>query len=151
MKLFKYLLFYFLAVTISGCATVKEGVKCVAGVSTKCLESARKDAIKKTFNLDYAACDTKVREILKNSGAYIYAEDKAQSLIAIYISAADTTPVGVFFDKIDAATTEIEISGPSTDANEIIAKRVFSAIEGKDKGKEEAKGTENAENPLGNK
>ena len=138
-----------LVFALTGCATVKEGIKCVVGVSTKCLETTRKDAIKKTFNLDYATCESRTRDILKKTNAYIYAEDKAQDLIAVYVSTTDTTPVGIFFDKIDANNTEIEISGPSSDANEIMSKRVFNAIEGKVA--EEEKGKSDAKESLGNK
>jgi hypothetical protein len=138
-----------LVFALTGCATLKEVGKCVVGVSTKCLETTRKDAIKKTFNLDYATCQARTRDILKKTGAHIYAEDKAQDMIAVYVSTSDTTPVGIFFDRIDANNTGIEISGPSTDAKEIMSKRVFNAVEGKISEGEEGK--VDAKELLGNK
>jgi hypothetical protein len=135
----------------SGCATVKEGVKCVAGVSTKVLEDGRKDAVRKTFSVDYTTCDAKVRQKLKKTGAYIYAEDKTQKLIAVYTTESDTTPVGIFFVEIDPVTTEIEVSSPSTEAKEIMAKRLFNAMEGKDEAGKEEKGSEDAKGLLGDK
>jgi hypothetical protein len=136
-----------LLVILAGCARVTELGKCVAGVSTKLLESERKDAVRKTFSVDYSTCEARIRQMLKKTGSYIYAEDKHQNLIAIYVSSSDTTAVGIFFVKIDDSTTEIEVSSPSSDAKELIAKRVFNAAEGK-KG-DEAKGKEDAKGLLG--
>jgi hypothetical protein len=138
-----------LVISLSGCATISEGVRCVAGVSTKVLEDTRKNAIRKTFNFDDATCDTKVREILKKTGAYIYAQNKAEKLIAIYVSETDTTPVGIFFTVVDAANTEIEISSPSADAKELMAKRIFNGLEGKTE-KEGEEGQSDAKGLLGN-
>jgi len=131
MKWIKYCSALFLAVALIGCVRITDGIKCVAGVSTTVLETGRKSAIRKIFNIDYATCDKKVREMLKNTGSYIYAEDKAKGLIAFYVSTSDTTPVGIFFIQIDAVTTELEISSPSTNAKEVISKKIFDAVEGK--------------------
>jgi len=127
-------------IAAAGCATVIEGAKCVAGVSTKALEDGRKTAIKKTFNFDYITCDTKVREVLKKTGAYIYADKKAQKLIAIYMSESETTPVGIFFTEVDSLNTQIELSSPSTDAKEIESKKIFNFLEGKTDKLEDEKG-----------
>lgn len=131
MRWVKYCSALFLAVALIGCVRITDGVKCVAGVSTTVLETGRKSAIRKTFNIDYATCDKKVREILKKSGSYIYAEEKARGLIAFYVSTSDTTPVGIFFIQIDAVTTELEVSSPSTAAKEAMARKIFNAVEGK--------------------
>ena len=116
-------------ILMSGCAMIKEGAKGFAGVSTKVIEQSRKDAITKTFNYDYNTCYNKVKRILKERGSYIYAEDLKKQLLAIYVSEQDTTPVGLFFKKIDANNTQIEVSSPSTYAKEFIATRVSSALE----------------------
>lgn len=126
---------FLLAALISGCATIKEGAKCAAGVSTRVLEDNRKDAVKKQFNYDYNGCYAKVKEILTASGAYFYAQDK--NMLAIYVSREDTTPVGVFFMEIDAQNTEVEVSSPSTYAKEYISGKIFSGLE-KEKGKTDA-------------
>jgi len=118
-----------LIIFMSGCSTIKEAAKGFAGVSTRALENGRKDAIKKTFNLDYKTCYGKVKSILAVSGSYIYAEDKAKKMIAIYISETDTTPVGVFFKEIDSMNVQVEVSSASTYARELISKRIFSGLE----------------------
>lgn len=135
---------FLLLVNLSGCATIKETAKCVAGVSTKVLEDGRKDAIKKTFNCDHNTCYNKALEKLKQIGTYIYAEDRKKQMIAVYVHKAtepetatseneftitDTTPVGIFFKEIDAKNTQIEVSSPSTSAKEFISTKIFSALE----------------------
>jgi len=122
------LIFAVCSLSFSGCAAIKEGGRCLIGVSTKEVERSRSGAITKSFNYDYNACYSKTKGILKNIGSYIYAQNK--NMIAIYISEEDTTPVGLFFKEVDANNTQIEVSSPSTYAKELIAAKVFSALEG---------------------
>lgn len=127
--------YYFIICTLSlgflmaGCGTIKEGAKGIAGISTKALEDTRRDAISKTFNYDYGTCYKKTEEILKRIGSYIYAKDRKKDLIAVYVSSADTTPVGLFFSQIDARNTRIEVSSPSKYGKELISDTVFSSLE----------------------
>jgi len=102
-----------------------------AGVSTRVLEDKRKDASKKSFALGYNDCYVKVKDILniKDKESYIYAEDPKKKMIAIYLSSADTTPVGIFFTEGTGANTLIEISSPSIYAKEEIASRIFTGID----------------------
>ncbi|MDD5477492.1 MAG: hypothetical protein PHG87_04725 [Candidatus Omnitrophica bacterium] len=120
-----------LSTVLLGCATIKEMGKGFAGVSTQVLEDKRKDALKKSFALDYNGCYAKVKDILsqKDRASYIYAEDPKKKMIAIYVSAQDTTPVGIFFTEETGTGTLIEISSPSTYANEEIASRIFTGID----------------------
>lgn len=126
---FVVLTFAFCILNFTGCTTVIESVKGVAGISTKSLEEHRKDAITKTFNSGYSRCFDKAKKVLKNMGAYIYAQDTRKQMIAVYISEEDTTPVGIFFKAIDANTTQIEVSSPSTYGREFMSKRLFQALE----------------------
>ncbi len=119
-----------------GCVTIKkvgcnvrEAAKGIIGISTKQIEEARKDAAVKTFDYDYASCYKNVKEILSRIGAYTYCDDKNKKFIAFYVSAEDTTPVGIFFKEIDASKTQLEVASPSTSAKETIANNVFSALE----------------------
>lgn len=123
------LIFAFYIFNFIGCATIIEGAKGFAGMSTKVIEDNRKDAIKKTFNHDYNACYNKAKETLEVIGAYIYAENKNKNLIAVYVSEEDTTPVGLFFKSIDSSSTQVEVSSPSTYAKELIAKKIFFGLE----------------------
>lgn len=132
---------YLLITVLSGCSIIKEMGKGFAGVSTQVLEDKRKDALKKSFALDYNDCYAKVKDILaKDTSAkgtldkgsdkpYIYSEDTRKEMIAVYLSETDTTPVGIFFTKESAINTLIEISSPSIYAKEEIAKRIFTGLD----------------------
>lgn len=112
-----------------GCANFKEGVRKISGVSTKDLEDSRKDSVTKAFNLGHDACYDKVEGILKKIGAYVYAKDARKTMIAIYVSEQDTTPVGIFFKDIDANNTGVEVSSPSSAARETISQKIFTLME----------------------
>ncbi len=137
-------------ILMSGCATLLEGAKGFAGVSTRSLEKARKDAIIKTFNYDYFTCYTQTLDILKRMQAYIYIQSIKKHMLAIYISEEDTTPVGLFFKEIDATNTQVEVSSLSTYAKEFISGKVFSALDKKTT-LEELEAQINAKKETGNK
>ena len=124
LSIFCFSLFFFL-----GCTSIKEAGEGFLGISTKALEEGRKDSITKTFDYDYFTIFTKVLDILKSSGAYIYKEGLSERMIAIYVSREDTTPVGIFFQEIAQNKTVIEVSSLSTYAKELIAEMVFSQLE----------------------
>lgn len=132
MKAAKYCLIIALlsywVVGLFGCAAIKEGGRCLIGVSTKDIEASRKDALSRSFNYGFNACYDKTQKILKDIGAYIYAKNKG--MIAVFVSSKDTTPVGLFFKELDASNTEIQVSSPSSYAKELIGDKVFSALEG---------------------
>lgn len=119
----------FLAVLLGGCAGMRGGIRSIAGTSTKEIENSRGRSIKKVFKYDYFSCYAKTQDILRRIGAYIYAEDKKQDLIAIYVSKKDTTPVGLFFQDIDSIHTQIEVCSPSTFARDLIAEKIFASLE----------------------
>lgn len=123
-----------------GCASLKEGAKGVAGLSTKVLEEGRKEGVRQTFDYDYATCYGKTKNILGSIGSYIYAQDQKKGMIAIYVASDDTTPVGLFFTEEKPGMTQIEVTSPSTFAKELIAKKVFRRMSGlPDSEEEEAK------------
>ena len=122
------LIFGFSIFVFYGCAGVKEACRGFAGVSTRSLEDARKDGAKKTLKYDYKTCLDLVKTVLNKEGSYIYSEDAKAKMIAIYVSASDTTPVGIFFTEINANNTQVEISSPSTAAKELIAERIFVGL-----------------------
>jgi len=128
-----HLLFILISLTgimfIAGCVGFKEGLRGFAGISTKVLEEGKPNAISSSFNYDYNTCYLKVREILKDIGAYIYAKDSQKKMIAIYVSEEDTTPVGIFFEEVDKANTKIQVSSPSVYAKELISGKIFSTLE----------------------
>lgn len=114
--------------SLAGCAKMKEGIRSITATSTREVENSRNKSIKKVFECDYFTCYSKTRDALKHIGSYVYAEDKKQDLIAIYVSQKDTTPVGLFFKEIDSAHTQIEISSPSSFARDSIAEKIFANL-----------------------
>lgn len=127
----KFIIFMAALLFATGCATITETAKGFLGISTKVLEDGRKEAIKRTVNSNVDTCFALVEKTLKEKGAYIYAKDTKKKMIAVYISAENTTPVGVFFKELNATNTQIEISSPSKFGKEAIAEKVFSAFEEK--------------------
>jgi hypothetical protein len=136
---------YLLSTVLLGCTTVKEVAKGLVGVSTQVLEDKRKDALKKSFAIDYNSCYIKVKDILKTEDTlkdeskdkiqtkpYIYAEDTKKRMLAIYLSETDTTPVGIFFTEEAAGRTLVEVSSPSIYAKEFIANKIFTGMEEKE-------------------
>jgi hypothetical protein len=125
----RFIIFSFMVlILMAGCATIKDAPKGFAGLSTKALEDNRKQAITRAFNFDSDTCYKKTKEVLAELGAYIYAQDKKKNMIAFYLSGQDTTPVGVFFKKIDENVTQVEVSSSATHAREYIAPRLFSGL-----------------------
>jgi len=130
MKNHKMILLIAVLLLCGGCvARVKEGLRGIAGVSTKVLEDNLSGAITKEFNLDYNTAYFKAKEVLKNIKAYIYAIEDSKNLIAVYVSEIDTTPVGIFFKGLDKAKTQVQVSSPSTYAKELIAGKLFAGME----------------------
>jgi hypothetical protein len=117
-------------VFVSGCAGLREFGRGIAGTSTKILEQGRGSAVTATFNLNREACYTQTRDFLDLTNAYIYARDAQQTMLAIYVSQADTTPVGIFFKSTDDTHTVVEVTSPSTQAKEFIATRLFQVLRG---------------------
>ncbi|MDI6606544.1 MAG: hypothetical protein QME65_05345, partial [Candidatus Omnitrophota bacterium] len=77
----------------------------------------------------YDICYNESKRILKEKGAYIYAEDPAKKMIAAYVSETDTTPVGVFFKAVDDSHTQVEVSSPSTFGKEYISGKLFLSLD----------------------
>jgi len=146
MKGVKLFLLFFIFCFLSGCSGFKETTRGFLGVSTKILEDKREGAIKKDFSGDLETIHNKIKDILKKEGSYIYRDDLARNLIALYVSNADTTPVGVFLTEVDKNNTRIEVSSPSTYGKEFIADIIFSSLDGSRKLKNE-KGKTDAEKP----
>lgn len=145
MKGIKLFLLFSIFCFLSGCSGLKEATRGFAGVSTKILEDKRGEAIKKDFSGDLPGIHNKIIGILKKEGAYVYRDDLAHNLVALYLSNTDTTPVGVFLTDIDKGNTRIEVSSPSTYGKEVIADIIFSSLSGTRKPKVE-KGIFDAKN-----
>ena len=113
----------------SGCVSPREAWKGFAGTSTKILEEGRDKALTKEFAYDQPVCYEKVMAILEDMKAYVYDKNKNKSFIAIYVSASDTTPVGLFLTAVSADKTKIEVSSPSTFTRESFSSKLFEALD----------------------
>lgn len=142
MKKIKLFPVFFSLCFLSGCITAQESVKGLLGVSTQVLEDNRKDALKKECSGDLISCHNKIKAILKENNAYIYADDLSNDMLALYVSQEDTTPVGVFLTELSNDKTGIEVCSPSTYGKETIAKILFSELDKSSTSKE--KGQVNA-------
>lgn len=110
---------------VSGCSSLNENVKMLEGRSTAPVKESRKDALVKVFDCDRDTCYMNAENILKKvSRVSIYSKDK--DLIALYYINPNTTPVGIFFTSVDSTHTKVEVSSPSRNAREVIAKCVFT-------------------------
>ena len=113
---------------IAGCAAVKEDTKGFLGVSTKILEQGRPHATTKVFAMSHATCYARTKSALSAMHAYIYSQDKQETLIAVYATAQDTTPVGIFFKNIDAANTQVEVISPSSEEQGDFSEKLFKIL-----------------------
>jgi hypothetical protein len=113
----------------SGCVSPREAWKGFTGTSTKILEEGRGRALAKEFAYDQPVCYEKVMAILKDMEAYVYAKSKDKSFIASYVSAKNTTPVGLFLTAVSAGRTKIEVSSPSIFARESFSAKLFGALD----------------------
>ncbi|MDP3804057.1 MAG: hypothetical protein Q8Q87_00735 [Candidatus Omnitrophota bacterium] len=121
----KIVLILSVSIFLSGCATPGDIWKGFLGISTGELETGRKDAALKVFDYDYDTCYKKIEKIINAMPKVsVYAKDK--HMVAFYYIDMNTTPVGVFFKEIDPTRTQVEISSPSSNAKESVAKNIFS-------------------------
>lgn len=105
--------------------TAGEKIKSFVGVSTKDTDEARPSSVSKILDYEYAACYAKVEAILrKMPRTSVYA--RTYEKIAVYYVDPNTTPVGIYFTKIDPNRTKVEISSQSVSARDWVAKNVFA-------------------------
>ncbi len=97
----------------------------VTGTSTKGVEAARVDAMKKILDYDYKTCYEKVEACLKKM-PYVSVYYKDKGMIAIYVTNPNTTSVGIFFTETDSGHTQVDVSSESTPTKEWVANSIFS-------------------------
>src|SRR5438105_841828 len=101
---------FFSIVAVSGCSPVVETVKTVWGSSTRALEDARDEAIKKTYHCPYDECFDAVLSLARNEPSLtptspkffdIFIKDRVKShIIVMGIKGnVDTTEVGIFLTE----------------------------------------------------
>jgi hypothetical protein len=133
-RLFRISAIALLGCCLLGCASFKDHMKGLLGISTREVDAGRKTALTKTVDYDYATTYKMTLNVLNEIGSYVYAGNIGKHMVAIYRSQTDTTPVGIYFKAMSSATTQIEISSPSTFTKNEVAGKIFSAFEEKTKG-----------------
>ena len=108
-----------------GCVTSGNVWREIAGTSTKGVEEARVNAMKKILDYDYKTCYEKVEAFLKKM-PYVSVYYKDKGMIAVYVINPNTTSVGIFFTEIDAGHTQVDVSSESTPTKEWVANSIFS-------------------------
>lgn len=128
-----------LAVLTAGCAPLMEGAKVIWGSSTRALEQARADALRKTFRCELDACmDTVVqltREDLevvpvKAKAFTLFIEERVKAYLVVLDvpESVDTTEVGIFFTRQAEGNVQVEISSLSRNAKRAVAEIVFKEL-----------------------
>lgn len=125
MKRTAVFLIAFLCIATSAAASPADFFKGFLAVSTSELEELKKDAMVKVFPYDFDTCYEKTLSIIrKMPDTTIYAQRR--DLIAVYCTSLNSTPVGVFFEKVDQSNTKVLLSSPSSRAKDWVAANVFS-------------------------
>ena len=50
-------------------------------------------------------------------------------MIACYNSVKDTTPVGIYFKKVDSNNTQVEVASPSSYVRDHFSDKLFNALD----------------------
>ena len=116
-----------------GCAHLVESSKTVWGSSTRALEQARTEALKRSYRADFGECFDSVLAIVKESGYTIFIQDRVQRhIVVIGIPGnVDTTEVGIFFDPQMDGKVKIDISSLSSTAKAKVAEAIFPELDKK--------------------
>lgn len=115
----------------AGCAGVKESCRGVLGTSTRILEECKPQAVSRSFAFSADDCSAALEQALKDAGAYVYRRDAQKRLTAVYVSAEDTTPVGIFLEPGNPGSTKVLLCSPSSWARDFIAGKVYAGLERK--------------------
>ena len=137
---------------------LQEAAKFIWGSSTKALETARADAIEKTYRCNYEECYDSVLTLARTEPVYIkkYNEEgeeiddkgelkepdrkgffdvfinnrKKKHIVVMGISGnVETTEVGIFFSQPTPATVKLEVSSLSSSAKRKVAEAVFDELD----------------------
>lgn len=136
MELHQKLITIIFALSLGGCALINqvtEPVKVIWGSSTRALESARAEALSKTYSCEYNVCYDAVLEIVKQRNYEIFINERARERMVIMgiTGNVNTTEVGIFFDKLNKSQIQIDISSLSSTAKENVAKVIFEELDKK--------------------
>lgn len=129
-----FLILVFMVMTVSSCSFLsvpQEVMKTLWGSSTRALEEARTSAVVKTYDTAYGECFHYAMKVSDANQWVIFKKDEIKGfMILLNIpGCVDTTEVGVFFVRLSARKTRIEVSSLSTNAKRKAAKVLFDAFD----------------------
>ena len=114
-----------------GCSTLKDASQCVAGVSTRSLESGKADSIYQIYPCDLTECFNTVVAIAEKNKYYVFMKDPIRGLVTVMDvpGQVDTTEVGIFLTELSKQQgVRVDLSSRSTPAKRAVAKVLFSEL-----------------------
>ena len=134
-----YISLSFLLAIVLGCGGVQECAKTLWGSSTRALEAARADGIRRYARCSYRECFQSVQSFIAREaktpsqpeGLVMFAESQARRYIVVMgiPGSIDTTEVGIFFEPVDEDWTIIDISSLSSSAAAMLSEMLLPALE----------------------
>lgn len=123
-------LLVFLIISLSGCSPI-EFTKTIWGSSTRALESARGEAIVRTYDKSYWDVLRTSLLVVDKQKWIIFKKDEVHGYMVLMgiRGAVNTTEVGVFFVEESENRTRVEIASLSTHAKRIVAKYFFHGVD----------------------
>ncbi|PIU42193.1 MAG: hypothetical protein COS99_01440 [Candidatus Omnitrophica bacterium CG07_land_8_20_14_0_80_42_15] len=134
MRLFYIIAVIVLTFPVSGCGMLIDWTREGAGYPAMELMSARKDALKQSFDISYDQGFERALNTLDQMKATVYAKNKKERyIVAMKIKGCiDTTEVGIFFSEESPNKLSVEIFSKSPKAKNIVSIKIFSELaEGK--------------------
>ena len=116
---------------LSGCAQATESLKTIWGSSTRALEKARDEAIRKTYYCGFNECYDTSLKLAKKAEYEIFIDDRIQEHIVVMgiKGNVNTTEVGIFFEQLDRSQVKIDVSSLSSSAKEKVARTIFEGLD----------------------
>jgi hypothetical protein len=135
-----FLVLFYGMLTLAGCSYVADFPKTVWGSSTRALESARDEAVKKEYVCSLDDCFAAVLTLNRRDESTIPLTEKffdvfiknriKRHLVVMRIKGnVNTTEVGIFFVRPTRTTVRIEISSLSSSAKEKVSNAVFQELD----------------------
>ncbi len=119
--------------SLSGCTKVLEPFKTIWGSSTRALETARDQALSKTYFCGFNDCYDAVLKVAQDAKYEIFINDRQKEHIVVMgiKGNVNTTEVGIFFDEIAISQIKIDVSSLSSSAKEKVAQVIFEELDKK--------------------
>jgi len=130
-RVFYFAIITAMALSVFGCARIKEAVKVLWGSSTQALEDARHQGVSKNYSCNIELCFEDILEIAKKEDLKVFIKDRKQWLIVVMglKDSIETTEIGFFFSAIGSKETRIEVVSLSDYAQHNTADLFFTSLD----------------------